>query len=180
MAVEMAMNESETTEAAGAVSTVDAHAVRVYEAGYHISPSVKEEDIEKIVAGIRAVIEKSGGSFIAEGAPVLMRLAFPIDGLEDEKKYEYDRSYFGWLKFESSSLGADDLRNTLAKHPSIFRSIVFRTVREETRARLKAPQLREVKRGNTLRTTPRRVEAAAAPVSEEQLDKAIETLTLEP
>ena len=169
---------ADNTAAVEKETAKDAVVSRVYEAGYHISPSVKEENIENIVADIRSVIEKSGGSFIAEGAPVLMRLAFPIDGLEDEKKYKYDRSYFGWLKFESSSLGADDLRNTLAKHPSIFRSIVFRTVREETRARIKAPQLREVKRTEAPKPAPRKVEKAA-PVSEEQIDKAIETLTLD-
>jgi hypothetical protein len=58
--------------------------------------------------------------------------------------------------------------------------MVFRTIREETRARLKAPQLREVKRGAeaTKTATPRKTEEAA-PVSEADLDKALETLTIE-
>ena len=77
---------------------------RIYEIGYHIIPTVKEEDVEKIVGGIRSVIEKSGGSFIAEGAPSLIRLAYPISALavEGEKRVEYDRGYFGWIKFESA------------------------------------------------------------------------------
>src|SRR6266446_822635 len=80
---------------------------RVYEAGYHISPLVKEEDIEKIVAEIRSVVEKGGGSFIAEGAPVLMKLAYEIEGMAEGRKHFFDRGYFGWLKFESSSETAD-------------------------------------------------------------------------
>jgi hypothetical protein len=56
--------------------------------------------------------------------------------------------------------------------------MVFRTVREETRARLKAPQLREVKRGDTPKPAPRKAEESA-PVNEEQIEKAIETLTLD-
>ena len=151
---------------------------RVYEAGYHISPLVKEEDIEKIVAEIRGVVEKGSGVFIAEGAPVLMKLAYEIEGNEGNKKHLFDRGYFGWLKFESSSETADALRAALEKHASIFRSMVFRTVREETRARLKAPQLREVKRTDTAKAAPRKAEEAA-PVSEADLDKALETLTLE-
>src|SRR4051812_46471046 len=138
---------------------------RVYEAGYHISPLVKEEDIEKIVAEIRGIVEKGGGSFIAEGAPVLMKLAYDIEGMEGSKKHFFDRGYFGWLKFESSSETADTLRDALEKHTSIFRSMVFRTVREETRARLKAPQLREVKRSDTPKPAPRKIEESA-PVSE--------------
>ncbi len=151
---------------------------RVYEAGYQLSPLVKEEDIEKLVAEIRSIVEKGGGSFIAEGAPVLMKLAFDIEGKAEGKKHMFDRGYFGWLKFESASETADALRDMLTKHASIFRSMVFRTVREETRARLKAPQLREVKRTDTPKAAPRKTEDAA-PVSEADLDKAIETLTLE-
>lgn len=159
-------------------AALEADSSRVYEAGYHISPFVKEEDIEKIVADIRGVVEKGGGTFIAEGAPALMKLAFGIEGMAEGKSQEFDRGYFGWLKFESSSEAADALTEALEKHPSIFRSMVFRTVREETRARLKAPQLREVKRGDTPKAAPRKTEDAA-PVSEADLDKAIETLTLD-
>ena len=159
-------------------SAEDAGISRVYEAGYHISPSVKEEDIEKIVTEIRAIVEKNGGTFIAEGAPVLTKLAYSIFGVEAGKKQEFDRGYFGWLKFEALSTTADALGHALDTHALIIRSIVFRTVREETRARLKAPQLREVKRGDTPKAAPRKPEEAA-PVSEEQIAKAIETLTLD-
>jgi ribosomal protein S6 len=156
----------------------DAAVSRVYEAGYHISPLVKEEDIEGIITEIRSVVEKNGGSFIAEGAPALMKLAFEIEGRDAGKKHMFDRGYFGWLKFESSSEAADTLKVALEKHASIFRSMVFRTVRQETRARLKAPQLREVKRTETTKAAPRKAEEAA-PVSEADLDKALETLTLD-
>lgn len=159
-------------------TAAEAGVSRVYEAGYHISPLVKEEDIEKIVAEIRSVVEKNGGVFIAEGAPVLMKLAFELEGREGTTKHMFDRGYFGWLKFESTSEAADTLKEALEKHPSLFRSIVFRTVRQETRARLKAPQLREVKRSETAKAAPRKAEEAA-PVSEADLDKAIETLTLD-
>ena len=170
MAEKEVLMETEVAENAGVL--------RVYESGYHISPLVKEEDIEKIVTEIRGVVEKNGGSFIAEGAPVLMKLSYPMEGLEAGKKHEFDRSYFGWLKFESNLEAAVALQGALTTHASVFRAIVFRTVREETRARLKAPQLREVKRSDTPKAAPRKAEDAA-PVNEEQIEKAIETLTLD-
>ncbi len=151
---------------------------RVYEIGYHINPSVKEEDVEKVVGEIRAEIEKNGGSFIAEGAPLLTRLAYPIDTIENGKRMEYDRGYFGWLKFEAPSSASDALDTLLTHSKHVLRHILFRTVREETRARLKAPTLREVRRTDTLKTTPRREEdAAATPVSEADLEKALEDIT---
>ena len=150
---------------------------RVYEAGYHIMSTVKEEDIEKTVARIRAIVEKAGGSFIAEGAPVLMKLAFPMYPSKGGKKDVQDRAYFGWLKFESPVAASEILVEALKNDPEILRSIVFRTVREETRAKMKAPQLREVKRADTLKTSARRPEEAAASVSEVDLDKALSEIT---
>ncbi len=154
---------------------------RIYEAGYHIVPTVKEEDVEKTVSGIRSEIEKLGGSFIAEGAPSLMKLAFSVDMREGEKHVAYDRGYFGWLKFEAGPEAAKAMTDALKANSSILRSIVFKTLREDTRAKFKAPQLREVKRTDTLKASPRKAPEAAdvAPVSEADLDKALETLTAE-
>lgn len=154
----------------------DAATTRIYEVGYHILPAVAEENVEKIVGEIRSVIEKAGGSFIAEGAPVLMKLAYNMDSREGDKWAEQDRAYFGWLKFEATVGIATELEEMLKNHKSVLRHIIFRTVREETRARLKTPTLREVKRTDTIKTTPRR-EEGAAPVSEEDLDKALSDIT---
>jgi ribosomal protein S6 len=168
MADETVVMENETAE--------DADVSRVYEAGYQISPNVKEEDVEGLIAEFRAIIEKTGATFIAEGAPVLTKLSFPMYMREGEKNVEYDRGYFGWFKFESSFETANALRETLSKHKSILRAIVFRTVREETRAKIKAPQLREVKRTETAKSAPRKAEESA-PVSEADLEKAISDIT---
>lgn len=152
---------------------------RVYEAGYQIAPSVKEEEVEQVVSGLRSVVEKADGSLIAEGAPATVRLAYGLPGKEGSKRVLFDRAYFGWLKFESSTDGAHALADALKKDSSVLRSVVFRTVREDTRAKFKAPTLREVKRTDAIKTAPRKTEESAAPVSEVDLDKALETLTAE-
>lgn len=153
---------------------------RVYEAGYHIVPNVKEEDVEKVVSGIRGEIEKLGGSFIAEGAPSLMKLSFDMEKREGERIVSYDRGYFGWIKFEAGTHAAKALTDSLQANPQILRAMVFKTLREDTRAKFKAPQLREVKRTDTIKTSARKTEAEdKAPVSEVDLDKALETLTQE-
>lgn len=152
---------------------------RIYEIGYTIAPTVKEEDVEKIVGSIRSEIEKSGGSFIAEGAPSLTRLSYHMAAQEGGKRLEHDRGYFGWIKFEADIAVARGIEEILKTNESIMRFIVFRTVREDTRAKMKAPQLREVKRTDTIKTTPRRAEEAAGPVSEEELEKALQDITKE-
>lgn len=160
-------------------SSEEAAISRVYEIGYHIAPSIKEEELEKAVGNIRSQIEKAGGSFIAEGAPSLIRLAYGIEGKENGKRVEYDRVYFGWIKFEATVAGAHALEASLKQNADIARFIVFRTVREDTRAKMKPQTLREVKRTDIIKSTPRRPEEVAAPVSEEELEKAISEITSE-
>ncbi|HUO50476.1 MAG TPA: 30S ribosomal protein S6 [Candidatus Paceibacterota bacterium] len=169
---------AEKAVAKHAESDVEPGLSRVYEIGYHVAPVVKEEDVEKVVAEIRAAIEKVGGSFITEGAPSLTRLAYEITGLEGGKRVEYDRAYFGWLKFEAPAAAAKELDESVKGNKSILRHIIFKTVREDTRAHIKAPTLRTVARTDTIKTAPKR-EENAAPVSEIDLDKAIEDITAE-
>jgi ribosomal protein S6 len=178
MVDEKGMKKEETDADAGLASR-DVQSVRIYEVGYHIAPTAKEEDIEKIVATVRSLIEKAGGSFIAEGAPSLMKLAYPMGAREGGKNVEYDRGYFGWIKFEAVIAAAQALESSLKQSPDFFRFIVFRTVREDTRAKMKAPTLREVKRTDIIRQVPRRVEESSIPVSEEDLEKAIQDITAE-
>ena len=153
--------------------------IRVYEIGYHISPSVKEDDVEGIVASVRAEIEKAGGKLLAEGAPSLTKLAYLISTKENGKRADHDRAYFGWLKFEAPVEAAATLEEMLHANSSIIRSVLFQTVREETRARFKQSGLREVKRTDTLKAAPRAPEESAVPVSEADLEKAIEGITAE-
>mgnify|MGYP001577335882 CR=1 FL=1 len=153
--------------------------LRIYEVGYHIVPDTKEEELEKVVGGLRAEIEKASGSFIAEGAPSLMKLSYPIFLREGEKSVEYDRGYFGWIKFEAPVAIAQAIEAFLKQNKSFFRFIVFQTVREDTRAKMKAPQLREVKRTDVIKQVPKRIEETSAPVSEEELEKALQDITTE-
>lgn len=150
---------------------------RIYEVGYHVVPSVAEENVEKIVGDIRAVIEKAGGSFIAEGAPAMTRLAYEMESQDGDKRSYFDKAYFGWIKYEAPVASAAALEEFLKANTSILRHIIFVTVREETRAKIKAPTLREVKRTDTIKSTPRRPEETSAPLSEVDLDKALSDIT---
>src|SRR3972149_2916483 len=61
---------------------------RIYEVGYHIIPTIAEENLEKVVGGIRATIEKAGGSFIAGGAPTLTKLAYPMEARDGDRCFK--------------------------------------------------------------------------------------------
>lgn len=151
---------------------------RVYEIGYHVNPNKKEDELEATVNSVRSMIEKAGGSFIAEGAPSLTKLSYTISRKESGKRHDYDRGYFGWIKFEAPVSAAAALESALKTESDIMRSVLFQTVREETRARFKTASVREVKRSDVLKAAPRAQETAA-PVSDEELEKALEDITAE-
>jgi ribosomal protein S6 len=153
----MAVKKTAVTE----VEASEAEAIsRIYEVGYHIVPTFKEEDLEGIIGAIRSVIEKVGGAFIAEGAPALTRLAYPVAVKSRGKSEDFDRAYFGWIKFEASVGTVAQLEAALKRDPAILRYIVFRTVREETRARVKLATIRDVKRTDVLKPVLTKPEVA--------------------
>jgi len=168
------------TETAATDSTA-----RIYEIGYTVVPTVKEGDLEKVVGAIRTEIEKAGGNFIAEGAPTSTKLSYEFTERsspqnQGNKKAVYDRAYFGWIKFEAETSAAGALESALKSNMDILRSIVFQTVREDTRAKMKAPTLREVRRTDTIKSTPRQAATEdSAPVSEVDLEKALKDITTE-
>lgn len=153
--------------------------LRVYEAGYLILPTVKEDEIEGVVAEIRSIIESAGGSFIAEGAPVSTKLAYTMYVSLGGKRQPYDRAWFGWLKFEVDGTTANKLIADLEKNTNILRSIVFKTVREDTRAAARHSVLRDVKRGDTIKSQPSKGAdaAVAGNVSDAALNKSLDEIT---
>lgn len=172
------MTEATETVIAAPEDHADEVVLRIYEAGYLILPTVGEDEIEGVVSEIRSFIEKAGGSFIAEGAPVSQKLAYTMYVNLGGKQQAYDRASFGWLKFEVDGATAKALSTFLLKHPSILRSIIFKTVREDTRASARHTVLREVKRTDTIKTQPSKGAGTetAGEVSEEALNKSIEEL----
>ena len=179
------MNDTDTIPATAETDAEDVAVLRIYEIGYTIAPTVKEEDLEKAVSTIRAAVEKAGGNFIAEGAPSSIKLAYEMtakpSGKDKTKKVIHDKAYFGWIKFEAKASAAQDLESALNQNTEILRSIVFQTVREDTRAKMKAPTLREVRRTDTIKSTPRRAAETEekGPVSEVDLEKALKDITAE-
>lgn len=105
---------------------------RVYEVGYHILPIVAEADLDAEVALIRDTITKAGGELIKEGNPRLLDLAYPMTKVIENKKNEFDRGFFGWIKFAVAPEATFTIKEQLEVHPNILRYILISTVREDT------------------------------------------------
>ncbi len=150
----------------------------VYELGYHLVSTIAADDLETEVNKIRKAIEKRGGSFITEGTPEALTLAFPMFINKAGKQIKHETAYFGWIKFEMEPEQAVALRTEdLAHNENLLRILLIVTTREETRAQLQSEQntiLREVKTTGVLEKKHEVEEGGE--VSEEELEKSIDDL----
>ena len=63
-----------------------------------------------------------------------MVLAYTMRPSVFNKKQRYDKSYFGWVKFEVDTISAEAIKKAIEGMDEIFRSLLIITVRENTMA----------------------------------------------
>lgn len=150
---------------------------RVYELGYLLVSTLSEGEREQELASLRRVIESKGGTFISDGAPEEITLAYTMYTRDREKNMPHERAFFGWLKFEIAPADAQALyQEVIPGMKSILRSVLFKTVAEDTRASV-MPTLKDVKRTDTIGHS--HVEESKKDVSEAELDKTVDSIVAE-
>ena len=152
---------------------------RIYELGYHIIPAISDEEAPKEASAIKDLIKEHGGTVISEEAPKHITLAYTMHRTENSKKEKFDAVHFGGIKFEINPANVIKIKNVLDVDKNILRHIIFNTVKENTRAEIRLPQVRnERKQSIAPKVTPRK-EEIGVPVSEEALDKSIKEIVVE-
>ncbi|MDP3957851.1 MAG: 30S ribosomal protein S6 [bacterium] len=142
--------------------------LRIYEAGFLLTPSLPEEKVPEETAKLRDMIAKEGGNIIAEEEPKLRELAYSMDKTVSHKRETFTSAYFGWIKFEIGAEAVAFLKKAFDANPSIVRFLLISTVRENTLAS-KRPM---GSRGDGRRRTE-------AKMSDEEIEKTIEQLVAE-
>src|SRR3989338_4045163 len=147
---------------------------QVYEAGFHIVPTVAEGDLGVQVTAVRDIIESARGRMIADEYPKHMDLAYPMVKIAANKRVTFHSSYFGWMKFEAEPKGARAIDIALKQNASIIRFILIKTVRENTMVPKKVLQQKRTEGSEHVKES-----VAETPVlTEEELDKTIEDLVI--
>lgn len=123
------MNNKDTQSSQDGVYTPEP---RVYELGYLLMPSVNEENLETERDALVALITKFKGIVISEGQPQLIDLAYEMSKVINNKKQTYTQAYFGWIKFDVTPDAIDSLIEEVEAGESLIRSIMTKTVRENT------------------------------------------------
>ena len=108
--------------------------VKVYELGYHLIPSLAEEEVPQYVNKIKDVLDSYGAIVISEEMPKRIELAYTMHPSVKNKKQKYDKSYFGWIKFETDTASVEEFKKFIDAMDEVFRSLIIITVRENTMA----------------------------------------------
>ncbi len=146
--------------------------VKIYELGFHIIPTIPEENLGEHFGKIKKTIENNKGSVFAEQAPQLRRLAYTIVQKKETGHLKFDDAYFGWVKFEGDPEKIKTIEEEVSKEPAVLRVILVKTLKETTLyggSIFKREEDRKVRQ-------KKEDDQKGKEVSETELDKSIETL----
>lgn len=150
----------------------------VYEVGFHVAPTVSEEEAAKVVAKIHAALKKMEAVVISEGALQKMTLAYAIERPgSGGKREKHSSASFGWIKFEAAPAGIHALQDMLRATGEILRFLLIETVREDASATpRRAVYASDRLEGKTIEKRPAVAPAKVGEVSEEELNKSLDAL----
>lgn len=162
----------------------------IYEVGYLLLPTIAEEKLGAIVAKLHAVIVEKGSSIIAEEAPKMRALDYPMSKVIDTKNQSFDHAYFAWIKFEIASDEVASIKKSIETQGEVLRALFIKTVKESTLMASKVSE-REAQKGaggkvaeGVVAPADEAVEASGeklvekTKVDEEEMDKSIEALVI--
>lgn len=113
------------------MTKTDSKEVSVYEVGYHLVPTLSENDVADRVDRVAKALAKLDASTLSEGQPELIELAYTMSRSESGERKDFDTAYFGWVKFEAVPEAIAALDETLKGMNDILRFIIVKTTREE-------------------------------------------------
>ncbi|MFA6269603.1 MAG: 30S ribosomal protein S6 [Candidatus Paceibacterota bacterium] len=144
----------------------------VYEVAYHFLPTVEESEILTEASKIKSIIEENEGLIISEEVPKLLVLAYDISKNINSKGQKFSKAYFGWVKFEVEPVKVLDIKNKIESLPNVLRSLIVKTVKENTMSVSKIPTYKKEtpkeEKGEEYVEKPKATEA--------ELDKSIDEL----
>jgi len=105
---------------------------RVYELGFHLVPTLSEEDVPVTFGDLKELVLSLGGVAISDEMPKMMPLAYPMVKIIANIRNKFKTAYFGWIKFEMDSDKVLKLKKKLDLDPNFVRFLLIKTVREST------------------------------------------------
>lgn len=100
---------------------------KMYELGYLLVPTIKEDEIEKSVEVLRSAIRAEyDKDILSEGTPSLITLAYKMEQVVENKKAVFDTAFFGWIRFNTTASEIKQLKEELDKNKSVLRFLIIK------------------------------------------------------
>lgn len=157
-------------------NTKDADDVKIYELGYHVLPTVAEENVAEEVGKIHSFISENDGNIISEGMPTKHQLSYEIKKRIETKYVKFNKAYFGWVKFEITPALVGKIKEKMTSDENILRFIIINTVKENTMHVFKSPMMSKDEMVRVPKDLP--AQAVKTEISEEEIDKSIDELVI--
>ncbi|MCX6752706.1 MAG: 30S ribosomal protein S6 [Candidatus Nomurabacteria bacterium] len=145
---------------------------QVYELGYLLVPSIKEEDLGVNYGNLKELVASFGGEIITDEMPKAINLAYSMQKVTSNVRQKFSTAYFGWTKFIMDTQKVLEMKKHLDLDPNFIRFLILKTVKENTIA------VKRFARGETYRRpkTKSSENETVVPINKEEIDKEIEAL----
>jgi ribosomal protein S6 len=104
---------------------------KLYELGFHIVPTVTEDQVAEVFSVIKDIISKNNGEIVKEAEPKAMKLAYTIITKIAGKNERFNSANFAWIKFTAASEDIESIKQEVEANEQIIRFIVVKTVDDE-------------------------------------------------
>ncbi len=96
---------------------------KIYEIGYFLISTLKDDEILSVLEEIKSELEKFGAQVKQEVFPKLRKLAYPI-------KHE-NEGYFGWMHIEADTDKINDISKYLWMNKNVLRHITIEVTKKQ-------------------------------------------------
>jgi len=148
----------------------------VYEIGYHLVPTLSEDEVGAALKDITGLLKKHNAEIVGDRAPQKIPLAYAIPKRVTGKVLRFNEAYFGWVAFETTRNAIAGITEALDSHKAVLRYIIVRTEKDAVAASLsgavEVPVVGDIGK-------PKREAEAGGELSEVALDEALQTMAAE-
>jgi ribosomal protein S6 len=168
------MQENEIDDNNSVLEEVEGTDSRVYEVGYLLVPTLKEEEVPAIYGNLKELISSLDGQVVSDEMPVSIGLAYTMQKVIQNVHHKYDTAYFGWVKFFMDPEKVLELKKKLDLDVNVIRFLILKTVKENTIASKRF--VKDMTRRKTQIVGKNEEKKEEEIVNKEEIDKEIDAM----
>jgi ribosomal protein S6 len=152
----------------------------VYEVGYHLLPSLSEQEVTAATKDLINFLKKEGATLVGQQDPQMVDLSYAIERRVAGKFVGVNTAYFGWVAFEVEPRATATIKLFMDTNASVLRHILISTTKDEVKAVMEGKVIMPTAAASTEAIhAPKRATEESAVVSEEALSQAIDSMNNE-